>query len=511
MTMKGVAVGVVLLFLSTAVLADVWPAEIFDSHMVLQRDANVPIWGKAEPGEKVSVSFKRQSVSTVADAEGNWEVCLAPEPYGGPFVLVLQGNNKIELTDILVGDVWIFGGQSNAPWGTGTPELLPLAQEIMAKTTTVRHGKLAVLSKTCEYPDAVMNGRVVWSTGDPKRSFALPVFFLYPINLATGIPQGYLLTAMAGTAIEPWIPVQGYHAVAGLDDVKAKLKILEPGTTEYKTHSEKQFNYVRQWLQQAKLNDKEGLPVPALEIPPRVHRTLQHQYPTCLYNGCFAPLAPMAIKGVFWYQGESNVGDGDYRKKLEAFAAGCRINFRSPAASFFIVQPCPCETYGNDNARLAELWERQLAFADADGKSYVAATGDIGDVKDLHPGGRSKEKIARRLSNLALKYLYGQQDVKADFPRYQSSSATGDQMVVTFKHANGLHSADGEPIRHFEVAGADGRYFPARAMIAGTTIVLTSEKVSRPVNARYGWSNVAVPNLYNENDLPVFSFRTSKD
>jgi len=509
--MNAVTVGTLLLLIATAAQADVRPAEIFNSHMVLQRDADVPIWGRAEPGETITASFKQQRVSSVADAEGNWEVRLAPEPYGGPFILILRGNNTIEFTDILVGDVWIVGGQSNAPWGTGTPELLPFAQEIMAKTTAVRHGKLAFLNKTCEYPDAALNGRVDWSTGDPQRSFALPVFFLYPINLATGIPQGYVLTAMAGTPIEPWIPIQGYHAVAGLDDVKAKLKIIEPGTAEYKAHSEKQFAYVRQWLGQAKLNDKEGLPVPALEMPSRVHRTRQHQYPTCLYNGCFAPLAPMAVKGVFWYQGESNVGDGDYQKKLEAFAAGVRLAFRSAGASFFIVQPCPCDVYGTDNAKLAVLWEQQLAFADADGRSYVAATGDIGDVKDLHPGGRSKEHIARRLSNLALKYLYGQQDVKADFPRYQSFSTTGDQMVVTLKHAEALHSADGEAIRHFEVAGADGRYYPARATISGSKILLTSDKVSSPVNARYCWSNVAVPNLHNGNGLPLLSFRTSKD
>ena len=335
--MKFFILNIFLLTFSCAIFADVELAELFNSHMVLQRDAKVPIWGKAVPGEKVTVSFNGQSVSTTANAKGKWEIQLSPMKYGGPFTLTVEGKNKIVLDDILVGDVWIVSGQSNTPWGTGTKELLPSAKEIMPKTTTVRHGKLQYLHKTNEYPDTKMNGRVVWSSGTPKKSYALPVFFLYPINLATGIPQGFVLTARAGTSIEPWISMKGYDSVEGLDKLKKKLEILRPGTVEYKKHSEKQFTYIKQWQKQAKENDKGDMPVPALEIPPRVHFMQQHRYPTCLYNGCIAPLAPMAIKGFFWYQGESNVGDKEYQKKLVAFTNAICIDFRSPEANFFIV------------------------------------------------------------------------------------------------------------------------------------------------------------------------------
>ncbi len=496
---------------AAAVCADVQMAELFNSHMVLQRDAKVPVWGTADPGEKITVTFNGQNVSTVADPENQWEVQLFPMKHGGPFTLTVQGNNKIVLDDVLVGDVWIVSGQSNTPWGSGTKELLPSATEIMAKTTTVRHGKLQYLNKTNEYPDRRMNGRVVWSCGDPKNSFALPVFFLYPINLATGIPQGFVLTAMAGTTIEPWISMKGYDSVEGLDPFKEKLKILRPGTAEYKKHSEKQFAYIRQWQEQAKENDKANMPVPALEIPPRVHATQQNRYPTCLYNGCIAPLVPMAIKGFFWYQGESNVGDKEYQKKLVAFTNGIREDFRNPDLNFFIVEPCPCKNYGTDNAKLAELWEQQQAFADSDGgKSYVTVTGDIGDVNDLHPGGRSKEYIASRLSNLALKHLYGKNELKADFPRCEKFVPEADKLVLTFKYAEKFHSSDGKDICHFEIAGSDGKYYPAKAEIFGNQIILSSDKVANPHDARYCWSNVAVPNLYNEVNLPPISFRTSK-
>jgi len=298
--------------------------------------------------------------------------------------------------------------------------------------------------------------------------------------------------------------------VKGLDKFKKKLKILRPGTVEYKKHSEKQFSYIKQWQKQAKDNDKANMPVPALEIPPRVHIKQQHRYPTCLYNGCIAPLAPMAIKGFFWYQGESNVGDNEYQKKLVAFTNGLRKDFRNPALNFFIVEPCPCKSYGADNAKLAELWEQQQAFADADRKSYVTVTGDIGDVNDLHPGGRSKEYIATRLSNLALKYLYGKKELKADFPRCEKFVPKGDKLVLTFKFAEKFHASDGKPIRHFEVAGDDGKYYPAKAKTAGNKIFLTSSKVANPLNARFCWSNVAVPNLLNEANLPPISFRTLK-
>jgi len=507
--MKTLLFNICILF-SITVFADVQLAELFNSHMILQRDSKVPVWGTAAPGEKITVKFNGQDLSSTADAKGKWEIQLSPMKYGGPFTLTVEGDNKIDLDDILIGDVWIVSGQSNTPWGTSTKELLPQAEAIMAKTTTVRHGKLPYLEKTNEYPDSRMGGRVTWSSGDPKHSFALPVFFLYPINLATGIPQGYVLTARAGTSIEPWISMVGYDSVDGLDDFKKKLEILRPGSTEYKTHSDKQFDYIRQWQQQAKDNNNAQMLVPALEIPPRVHPTQQHRYPTCLYNGCIAPLAPMAIKGFFWYQGESNVGDKEYQKKLVAFTNGIRKDFRSPEASFFIVEPCPYKGYGTDNARLAELWEQQQAFADADGKSYVTVTGDIGDVNDWHPGGRSKEYISTRLSNLALKHIYGKSDIPADFPRVETFVSEGNSLVLTFKHAKELHSSDGEAIRHFEVAGADGKYYPAKAEISANKIILRSENVAKPLNARYCWSNVAVPNLYNEVNLPPISFRTSK-
>ncbi len=495
---------------SIAVFADVQLAEVFNSHMVLQRDSNVPIWGTADPDEKITVNFNGQNISVTADEKGKWEIQLSPMKYGGPFTLTVEGKNKIVLDDILIGDVWIVSGQSNTPWGTGTKELLPQAEAIMAKTTKVRHGKLPYLEKTNEYPDSRMGGRVIWSSGDPKHSFALPVFFLYPINLATGIPQGYVLTARAGTSIEPWISMEGYDSVEGLDELKKKLEILRPGSSEYKIHSEKQFDYIRQWKEQANENHNAGMPVPALEIPPRVHPTQQHRYPTCLYNGCIAPLVPMAIKGFFWYQGESNVGDNQYQKKLVAFTNGIRKDFRNSDVTFFIVQPCPCYYYKTDNAKLAELWEQQQAFEDNDGKSFITVTGDIGDVNDLHPGGRSKEYIATRLSNLALKYLYGKKDIKADFPRCEKYVPEGDRLVLTFKYAETLHSSDGEVIRHFEVAGADGKYYPAEAEISGNKIILTSDNVAKPINARYCWSNIAVPNLYNEANLPPISFRTDR-
>ncbi len=503
-----IAIIAVLLITAVSVGADLRPADVFNSHMVLQRDVKLPVWGTATPDEKISVSLKGQRVSTVADKRGRWEVTLAPEPHGGPFSLVIEGNSSVIFSDILIGDVWIFSGQSNAPWGTGTPELLPLAEVLMAKTSRVRHGRLADLSRTAEYPQERLGGRVDWSVGDPKRSYALPVFFLYPISLATGIPQGYVLTARAGTSIEPWIAMEGYDAVDGLDESQEKLAILRPGTARYKAHSEKQFDYIRHWLEVAKIRDQHDEPVPALDIPPRVPPAVRHHYPTCLYNGSFSPLEPMAIRGVFWYQGESNAGDPDYQRKLTAFTSAIRRNFRSPDAGFFIVQPCPCEWYGTDNTRLPELWEQQLAFADADGRSWVAATGDIGDVKDLHPGGRSKEYIARRLSNLALRHLYGRQDIQADFPRFSALERQNDALIVHFDHVETFSSTDGGPILHFEVAGADGRHHPANARIDGNRIVVQSDVVRDPVHVRYGWSNVAEPNLHNEAGLPPYAFRT---
>lgn len=496
--------------ISALVSADVELASVFGDHMVLQRDSKVPIWGKAEPGEDVSVAFNGQTVSAKADADGKWEVNLAPMKFGGPYELAIQGKNKVTLQDVLIGDVWLFSGQSNAPWGVGQDSKKGEAYEMADKCPQVRHTRLAYLNNTNEYPLRDFPARAIWEVGSSKTAkFGSPSFFLPKINMATGIPQGFYLVARAATQIEAWTSMDGFDSVKGLDDMKKKLACLKPDNEEYHKATRKIIAYTEEWLSIAKRDAEAGRPVRPFNIPDRVIYKDAHKYPSMLYNGSIAPIAPMAVKGMFWYQGESNVGDPLYREKLVAFTNGLRIAFRNPELKMLLVQPCPYKGYGNNNQNLALVWEQQQDFADSDGHSYICVTNDISDVNDWHP--KEKHDIPYRMANLALKYIYGKSDIKADFPRCEKVSADGNKLVISFKYAEKLHTSNGKAPDFFEVAGTDGKYYPARAEIDGNKVILTSDSVKEPKKARFAWSNVAEPNLRNEAGLPPGAFRTERD
>lgn len=496
--------------ISALVYADVELASVFGDHMVLQRDSNVPVWGKAEPGEDVSVTFNGQTVSAKAGLDGKWEVNLAPMKFGGPYELTVQGKNKVTLQDVLIGDVWLFSGQSNAPWGVGQDSKKAEAYEMAGKCPQVRHTSLAYLNSTCEYPRGDFPSRAVWRIGSAETAkFGSPSFFLPKINMATGIPQGYFLVARAGTRIEPWTSMEGFESVKGLDDIKKKLEYLKPQDEGYHKASQKIIAYTDEWLSIAKKDAEAGRPVKQFVIPERVNYTQAEGYPTFLYNGSIAPIAPFAVKGMFWYQGESNVGDPLYREKLVAFSNGLRIAFRNPELKMLLVQPCSFKGYGDNNDNLPRLWEQQQDFADSDGHSYVCVTNDISDVNDWHP--KEKHDIPYRMANLALKYIYGKTDVKADFPRCEKVSADGNRLVLSFKYGEKLHTSNGKSPDFFELAGTDGKYYPAKAEIDGNKVILTADAVKEPKKARFAWSNVAEPNLRNESGLPPGAFRTERD
>ena len=491
---------------AAAANAEVRLTAYFGDHMVLQRETKVPVWGMADPGERVSASFNGQTVSAQAGPDGKWEANFAPMTHGGPFELVVKGDkNTLTLTDVLVGDVWLFSGQSNC--GTGTQGK---ALELAERTPQVRFARQFV-PLGAEYPLDTPPIPMAWevsSTQVAKTRTAIGGGFLPYLNAATGIPQGFVAAFRAGTAIEPWIPLEGYDKVGGFNKIREKFQKLRPEDPAYKEFSEIRIAYLKDWIVRAKKANAAGKALPLMECPLRIDYTQYQGTPTALYNEGFAPMAPMALKGMVWYQGESNVGDPAYSKKLDALAAGLRKNFRSPNMVFYIIQPFPFKGYGSDNANLPILWEQEQDFVDRDKGAQICVSSDHGDIHDWHP--TNKEPMGIRLSNLAMKYLYGKTDLKADFPRYLSHEVKDGKFIIAFRHAERLSTSDGKAPNWFELAGKDGKYYPAESIIDGNKVILSSKDVSEPVKAHFAWSNIAEPNLRNEIGLPCGAFRTDR-
>ena len=225
-----------------------------------------------------------------------------------------------------------------------------------------------------------------------------------------------------------------------------------------------------------------------------------------MYNGMIAPVKPFAIRGAIWYQGESNVGNGlKYCGKMKALIQGWRKvwGYDFP---FYFVQLAPFAGYGQGS--LPPLWEAQAASLKIPGTGMAVTTDIVHNIGDIHP--RNKIDVGNRLALWALAKEYGKKDIVYSGPLYKAMKVEGDKIRLSFAHVGGgLKSRDGKPLTEFEIAGADGKFVAGRATIDGDTVVVAATGVASPVQVRFGWRNVANPNLVNQAGLPASPFHTS--
>ncbi len=417
--------------------ADVKLPSVLGSHMVLQRDKPLPIWGWADPGEAVTVKLGTASASAKADAKGNWMVKLpAMKADGKAHKLTVTGKNTIELTDLLIGEVWIGSGQSNMQW--------PLRA-----TQGIARGPIA-------------------SADHPKiRLFQVP-------NVQTPLPA---------------------------KDVKASWQACSPTTAV-------EFSGVLYYFGvklQKELNVPVGLINSSWGGSPIEAWTDSGKVSGQMHNGMIAPLQPFAIRGVIWYQGESNVGNGmKYRDKTEALIKGWRRVWGADMP-FYFVQIAPWANYGPGG--LPALWEAQVASLKVPHTGMVVTTDLVDNIKDIHPG--NKKDVGNRLALWALAKTYGKKNVVYSGPLYKAMAVEGSKVRLRFAHvAGGLKSRDGKALTEFEIAGADGKFVPAKAVIDGETVVVEAVGVGSPMQVRFGWRKIANPNLANKEGLPASPFRT---
>lgn len=490
----------------SSVMADVKLPNLFSDHAVLQRDQDLLLWGWAEPNERVIVELDGQTQSTTADSTGHWRVTLPPLAAGGPYTLTVQGRNRLKIADVLIGDVWLCSGQSNMELPVSRAKNADL-EIAAANFPQIRF--LTVSSNGAQEPLDDVDGR--WSRCSPESVHdfsAIAFFFGRQLNAQLEVPIGLIDNAYGGSACEAWISRPLLEAnrlyapqlsewdkkVAAFDEPIERAKFE-------KLHAE--------WEAAAKDAAKAGLPEPP-NRPRWATPRLSQLRPANLFNARLKPLVPFAIRGVIWYQGESNVDRAQqYREMFPLLINSWREEWQRPDLPFYWVQLADfmAEKPEPSESAWAELREAQSMTLDRVPYSGQAVAIDLGEANDIHP--RNKQEVAHRLARLALAGTYDIQ-VASHSPRIKSVQFTEAVASVKFKNVNGgLQSWEGKPVTGFALAGLDKKWHWADAEIVGDDeIKVHSQQVGRPVAVRYAWADNPLCNVYDMAGLPLTPFRT---
>jgi sialate O-acetylesterase len=482
---------------------------IFGNDMVLQQGQPVPVWGWADPGEKITVEFAGQKKETAAKADGMWQLKLdALKASAEPAVFKVTASNAIELNNVVVGEVWFCSGQSNMEWVMHGVD--NAAQEIAhAKYPLIRHFKAPKNFKPAPENDISAN----WVITTPESvggQSAVAFFFGRRLHQELKVPVGLINCSWGGTRIEPWTPPCGFADLPELAGIKDRVDSADPKSP---LHQKVLGDYVaamQAWIADANAKTVAGQPLAAAPAFPQnlifPMEQGRHQEPTVLFNGMVAGLVPFAIKGAIWYQGCSNNGEGMlYLEKTKALVNGWRKVWGQGDFPYYLVQLAPYN-YGPTRATaLPGIWEAQAAVPSALPNTGCTVINDIGNVKNIHP--TNKQDVGLRMANQALNRTYGRKETAWAGPVCKSFAIEGAKLRVAFDDADGLKTRDGKAPAWFELCGEDGLFLKADAVIEGATVVLSAPTVTAPMAMRFAWDQTAEPNLVNGLGLPAGAFR----
>jgi sialate O-acetylesterase len=428
-------------FINTCVVrGDVKLPAVLDSHMVIQRDQPVRIWGWAEAGEEVTVTLAEETQKTVADGAGQWLVELdSQEADGKPRQIKVVGKNTIDLEDVLVGEVWIGSGQSNMEWQlkntTGAEQAIAAAD----------HADVRLFHVPKVQADKIADDvNAKWKACTPENVATFSAVLYYfgkRLHDDLNVPIGLINSSWGGSPIEPW--------------------------------------------------------------------TIKNGISGGMYNGMIAPLTNVAVKGAIWYQGETNVINKNglsYADKMTDLIQGWRKEFRNDHLAFHFVQIAPWSGERYEPGQLPALWEAQVATLKIPHTGMAVTTDLVDNIADIHP--RNKLDVGNRLALWALAGTYGRRGMTYSGPLYESLKIDGSTARLTFAHADGMNSRDGNPLTEFQIAGESGEFVDATAEIDGNVIVVSAESVATPTQVRFGWHKLANPNLINGAGLPASPFQT---
>jgi sialate O-acetylesterase len=497
---------VAVIFLASAAgYANVVLPDVISNGMVLQRDRPVPIWGQADPGEVVTVSFAGRSAKAIAGPDGKWQVRLGPFHVNAkPANMTISGKNAIELKDVLVGEVWLMSGQSNM-------------QRLLSETA---NGAEAIAA--ANYPlirlfnvsrQAAFKHRppplAIWQVCSPdtvKEFSAAGYYFGVELQKELTVPIALINSSYGGSQAEAWTPVEYLLASDELKPTVERTKIWDAERAQVKADYEKSLAAWREGVEKAKAAGARPQPSPAVPDALREYRIA-----SSIYNGMIAPLIPFSIRGAFWYQGESNEARAQqYALLLPTMIRAWRERWGEGNFPFGIIQLPNYRDSKPDPAD--EAWshvrEAQRLAAVNTPNSGLIVTIDIGEARDIHP--KNKLDVGRRMAGWALANVYGRK-ITSSGPAFRQAKVAGSKIILTFADAGrGLRIRDGVRLEEFAIAGADHKWHWAEAKIVGKNRVeVWADSVPQPLAVRYAFNNNPKhPNLTNETGLPATPFRT---
>jgi sialate O-acetylesterase len=453
---------------------------------------------------------------------------LAPLAAGGPGTLTVAGNTTLTFQDVLVGEVWLCSGQSNMDFTVArTPKyFFAGAQNEVAEVQAANYPQIRMFSgqwTKSATPQSDVAGRWKVCTPENVREFsAVGYFFARDLWQALGVPVGIITETYGASTAEAWIPREALASDPRLkpmlDDFDAKMQAFPAATRQTQAAARLQADAL---LAQAEAQDVAAWKANPNQVSaikaPRVPRLTpadpeQNQHnPTVMYNGMIAPIVPYAIQGVLWYQGESIVGGVQGGVKLypvvqAALITDWRKLWNRDDLPFYIVQLAalggPKNSSNDPTVREAQATVLNLPH------TGMACSIDISDPSNVHP--KDKQDVGDRLCRIALANVYGK-NIEYYGPVYQSREIKGGKIILHFTHLGGGLVAKGGDLKWFTIAGADGNFGPAQAVIDGDTVVVSSASVPAPANVRYAWDRYPLGvNFYNAAGLPAPPFRTDQ-
>ncbi|MCD9185293.1 MAG: sialate O-acetylesterase [Pyrinomonadaceae bacterium] len=492
-----------MLFFCTA-FADVTLPDVLGDSMVLQQKQKVPIWGKADAGETVKISFGKQKLIAIADQKGNWRVDLKPlKADFTPQILMIEGKNKIELKNILVGEVWLVSGQSNMQW------TLLQSNNGEAEVAKANHPSIRLFNVSREVAFRKKQGKLgEWKICNPEsvKDFSgAGYYFGVELQKNLNVPIGLINSSYGGSQAEAWTPVDYLNANPDLKAAVERTKIWDEERPRVKAEY---AEAIEKWKAESEKQKASGVkPSPSPSVPDALR---DYRIASSIYDGMIEPLIPFAIRGAAWYQGESNEARAEqYNILLPTMIRSWRERWRQGNFPFGIIQ-LPNYRKNSDepeNAPWSFIREAQRKTVEKTVNTGLIVTIDIGEANDIHP--KNKFDVGKRMSVWALRNVYGKNLTGA--PTLENFLIKNSKIILTFKNVgSGLKIKNGEKLNEFAIAGFDRKFVWAEAkIVAKNKIEVYSSQVPNPVAVRYAFnSNPKNPNLTNNSEIPVAPFRT---
>jgi sialate O-acetylesterase len=504
-----------------AARADVTPHPIFSDNMVLQQGTELTVWGTAAPGESVNVSLEHKTANSAsasgvgvsADKDGKWRVKFPAQKAGTGYTLKIEGKNAVEFKNVAVGEVWVCSGQSNMEWPVNA-DTDPAKIKDGSKNPDLR--LFTVQKRTAVHPitdqgDLKHFTKWVESGPDTVGGFsAVAYHFGQKLQKELGVPVGLIHSSWGGTPCEAWTSLEALESEPSLKHYADAARAAAKASDEYDP-KKAMDNYelaLAKWKEAAEKAKADGKTPPKEPNKPSAKpQPPGPGTPTVLYNAMIYPILNFKVKGAIWYQGESNAGRAyEYRTLFTTMIKDWRKGFNCDLP-FMLVQLAPYWDGNSEGVKYAELRDAQLYAAKSLPNTGIAVITDVGNEKDIHP--KPKGPVGERLALAALGIAYGK-PIEYYGPMFKDVKFANGSATLSFTHVGGGLVAKGGDLVGFTVAGKDGKFVEAKAMIVGDTVVLTSEAVPEPVAVRYGWVNFAKPtlNFFNKDGLPASPFRT---